>query len=272
MTLPAVAQDPIAPDALLPGAKDPTPGIFLIDKSNVIHVEPFYELRIYTANPGKLEALNARFRDHTTALFERHGMTNVGYWTPIESDNDRLIYLLRYPDRETRDASWKAFMADPDWQAAYKASTAEGKLVASVESIFLGTTDWSPELDLEAEAKLNGERLFEMRDYTTVKGKLPELHRRFQKHTIDLFEKHGIRNLPYFAQLGKTEEDPIDEDTLLYFVVHEDEASRAAGFKAFGADPEWQAARDASEANGKLLVEKGVKSTLLRATDYSPLR
>src|SRR5512140_954284 len=81
-----------------------------------------YEMRIYYAAPGKLEALNTRFRDHTCKLFEKHGMVNMGYWLPLTNTENKLVYLLAYPDREAREKSWKAFTADPDWQTAYKES------------------------------------------------------------------------------------------------------------------------------------------------------
>src|SRR5205085_7110550 len=85
-----------------------------------------YELRVYTAAKGKLDALHARFRDHTMKLFEKHGMTNVGYWVPVENPDDRLIYVLAHKDRAAADASWKAFGADPDWQKAAKESEKDG--------------------------------------------------------------------------------------------------------------------------------------------------
>src|SRR5262245_61262270 len=75
-----------------------------------------YEMRVYYAAEGKLDALNARFRDHTVKLFEKHGITNVAYLTPIENPDRKLIYFLSYPSREAREASWKAFAADPDWK------------------------------------------------------------------------------------------------------------------------------------------------------------
>ena len=74
-----------------------------------------YELRTYTAAPGKLDALLQRFRNHTVALFAKHGMTNVGYWVPAENPDRKLIYLLSYPDRTARDSSFKAFGSDPAW-------------------------------------------------------------------------------------------------------------------------------------------------------------
>src|SRR6266851_4063073 len=66
-----------------------------------------YEMRIYYAAPGKLDALNARFRNHTMKLFEKHGIQNVGYWVPIENTENKLIYVLSYPSREAREKSWK---------------------------------------------------------------------------------------------------------------------------------------------------------------------
>src|SRR5438105_14820857 len=83
---------------------------------------PVYEMRVYYAAEGKLDALHARFRDHTTKLFEKHGITNIGYWTPVENSERKLIYFLAYPSREAREKSWKAFLADPDWRKAQKDS------------------------------------------------------------------------------------------------------------------------------------------------------
>ena len=92
-----------------------------------------FEMRTYYAAPGKLDELNQRFREHTTALFAKHGMTNIGYWMPVENPDAKLVYVLAYPSREARDTSWKAFLADPGWQKAQAASEVKGKLVAKVE-------------------------------------------------------------------------------------------------------------------------------------------
>jgi hypothetical protein len=102
-----------------------------------------FEMRTYITHPGRLDALNARFRDHTNKLFVKHGMELVGYWTPQGKENT-LIYILAYPSREAREASWKAFQADPDWKAAREASEKDGKIVDKVESVFLDPTDYSP--------------------------------------------------------------------------------------------------------------------------------
>jgi hypothetical protein len=102
-----------------------------------------FEMRTYHTLPGRLDALNARFRDHTNKLFVKHGMELVGYWTP-QGKSDTLVYILAYPSREAREASWKAFQADPDWKAAREASEKDGKIVDKVESVFMDPTDYSP--------------------------------------------------------------------------------------------------------------------------------
>lgn len=104
-----------------------------------------YELRIYTANPGKMGALQARFRDHTCALFEKHGIKNVGYWmNTIGGRSDELWYMLGYEDMGQRDRAWAAFGADPDWQAARKKSEEDGPLVHHIENRILAPTNFSP--------------------------------------------------------------------------------------------------------------------------------
>jgi hypothetical protein len=108
--------------------------------------ERFFEMRIYTAAEGKLDDLHKRFRDHTNKLFQKHGMTLIGYWTPTDEpkSKDTLIYILAYPSRDARDKSWKDFASDPDWKTAREASEVNGKLVAKVESTFMKPTDYSP--------------------------------------------------------------------------------------------------------------------------------
>lgn len=104
-----------------------------------------YELRTYHAAPGKFEALQSRFRDHTIGLFARHGMTNVAYWTTVDENADgTLIYVLSYPDMQAREAAWAAFRADPEWKAAQAASEANGKLTVKQESVFMKVAPYSP--------------------------------------------------------------------------------------------------------------------------------
>ena len=107
-----------------------------------------YELRVYHAAPGKLPDLLARFRNHTMKLFERHGIHNVAYWTPVDEPqkNDTLIYILRHPSREAATANWKSFQDDPEWKSVRDKSEENGKLVEKVDSTFMALTDFSPAL------------------------------------------------------------------------------------------------------------------------------
>jgi len=104
-----------------------------------------FELRTYTALEGKLPDLLKRFRDHTTMLFERHGMKNVAYWTPTDDPqkSKTLIYILKHPSREAATANWKAFQDDPEWQQVRNKSEENGKLVEKVDSTFMTLTDFS---------------------------------------------------------------------------------------------------------------------------------
>ena len=106
-----------------------------------------FELRTYTPAPGKLDALNARFRDHTLALFKKHGMEVVGFWEPIDKEagaGQRLVYLLAHPSRAAAEANWKAFQEDPEWVKVKAESQKDGPLTTKIESVFLAGTDYSP--------------------------------------------------------------------------------------------------------------------------------
>lgn len=111
-------------------------------------VNGVYQLRVYHCYDGKLEDLLARFRNHTMAIFERHGMRNVGYWVPTDEPlkGKTLFYMLAHASREAADASWEAFRADPEWVKVQAASEANGKLVEKVDSTFMKATDFSPKV------------------------------------------------------------------------------------------------------------------------------
>ena len=104
-----------------------------------------YEYRAYEAAPGKLEALNARFRNHTLGIFERHGIKNIGYWTASVGDySDRLIYIVAFEDEGHRERAWAEFSADPEWNRVRAESEVDGALVARVFNSLLSPTDYSP--------------------------------------------------------------------------------------------------------------------------------
>jgi hypothetical protein len=233
---------------------------------------PVYELRIYTTNEGKLDALLTRFRDHTVALFEKHGIENIGYWLPIAKEDgadNTLIYLLRHKSRDAAKASWAAFGKDPDWQAARKASEENGKILAKPpESIFMTTTDYSPPV---AIGKSKEPRVFQLRIYNTPEGKLDALHARFRDHTMELFGKHGMEQIGYWVP---TDADKGAGHKLIYLLAHPSQEAGAASFAAFRADPDWIAAKAESEKNGSLTLPQpdGVKGIYMKPTDFSPLR
>jgi hypothetical protein len=103
-----------------------------------------YELRTYTVVEGRMPAMLKRFRDHTTKLFEKHGMENVGYWTPEGKDGEtKLIYIVAHKSKEAAARSWAGFRGDPDWIKVRDASEADGKIVEKVESVYLAPTDFS---------------------------------------------------------------------------------------------------------------------------------
>jgi len=105
-----------------------------------------FELRTYTAEEGKLPDLLVLFRDHVTGLFEKHGMTHVGYWVPQDSpgSGNTLIYIVSHDSREAAQASWGAFREDPEWRRVAEESQADGRIVANIESVFIEATDFSP--------------------------------------------------------------------------------------------------------------------------------
>ena len=236
---------------------------------------PVYELRIYTCNEGKLDALLARFRDHTCRLFEKYGIKNIGYWVPVDKENGSettLYYVLEHKSREAAKESFAAFGKDPEWQAARKASEEGGKILAKPpESIFMTPTDYSPAPTL---TKADPPRAFELRTYTTPEGKLDALHARFRDHTMKLFAKHGMTNFSYWTPMDK---DKGAGTKLIYILIHGSKDAGLASFKAFREDPEWIRAKAASEqANGGPLTiqpqAEGVKSIYMRATDFSPVQ
>lgn len=105
-----------------------------------------FELRTYTAPEGKLPDLNARFRNHTMRIFQKHGMTNVGYWVPQDAPakDNTLIYIISHASRDAAKKSWADFGADPEWKKVSAESQVNGRIVSNVVSVFMEATDYSP--------------------------------------------------------------------------------------------------------------------------------
>lgn len=234
-----------------------------------------FEMRVYTANPDKMEALHARFRDHTLKMFEKHGIESIGYWVPVDNKENKLYFMIAYPSREARDTMWQKFQDDPAWKKAKADSEKDGALVSKAESTFLQATDYSP---LVRASKTGGgkegkvaDRIFELRTYTATTNNLGNLNARFRDHTVKLFAKYGMTNIGYWTPMA---DQPGAQDTLIYFLAHKSQDAAKESFTAFGKDPEWTAARKASEekGGGPLTIKGGVKSIFMKPTDYSPMR
>ena len=104
-----------------------------------------YELRLYHVNEGKMDALKARFGDHTDAIFRRHNMKSIGYWSPEDAPDSQnlFIYILEHPSRQEAEKNWAAFQADPEWQKVKKESEANGPLVDHIDHYFMDPTSFS---------------------------------------------------------------------------------------------------------------------------------
>ena len=107
-----------------------------------------FELRVYHTVEGRLPALLARFRDHTVALFTKHGITSVAYWTPLDEPlkGKTLIYVLKHPSRDEAAKNWKAFQDDPEWVKVKAESEASGPIVEKIDSTYMALTDYSPKI------------------------------------------------------------------------------------------------------------------------------
>ena len=128
-----------------------------VDVHNILNKKnEVYELRIYYTHEGKFDDIISRFENHTTKLFERHGFTNVGYWTSQirekpsfadeilnNKDQGALYYIVSFPNMEERDKSWDLFINDPDWNKVYNKSIEDGPIVSRIEQVFLNPTSFS---------------------------------------------------------------------------------------------------------------------------------
>jgi hypothetical protein len=119
----------------------------LMDSRSVHAQSPrVFELRIYHTFPGRLPALQTRFREHTIAIFNKHHMTSVGYWVPQDEPqkDNTLVYIIAHESRDAAKKNWADFQADPEWQQVSKASEADGKIVEKVESTYMDAASYSP--------------------------------------------------------------------------------------------------------------------------------
>lgn len=239
-------------------------GLFLVPAKAVAEV---YELRTYTTNKGKLDNLNARFRDHTVRLFKKHGMTSVGYWVPTDESKSKntLIYVLKHESRDAAKASWQAFLGDREWKKVAKESQKDGRILAKApDSVFMNAADYSPKFSND---KKSDKAVFELRIYRTNKGKLKNLDARFRDNTIRIFNRFGLQSVAYWHPV----DEPDSKDTLIYILRHDSRDAAKTSWKSFGADAEWRKVAEESQKDGRFLRERP-ESTYMKATDYSAIR
>ena len=224
------------------------------------------ELRTYELLPGAAAAVLERFGSFTSKAFERHGMQNVGYWTPVIGEyNNRFIYMLGYRDIAHREQAWAAHTQDPERQRVMQEAQQAGPQVARVTNMFLQPTQYSP-LPADEGFPKGPTALCELRIYETLPGKAQVLHDRFANVTMKLFEKHGIANIGYWTPVvgGYS-------DQLYYMLGFESLAHREQAWGAFGQDPEWRAASRATQEQHGAVVGR-ITNVILRPTAFSPLR
>ncbi|WP_297335446.1 NIPSNAP family protein [Algoriphagus sp.] len=221
----------------------------------------YFEMRVYTAHEGKLPDLIKRFENHTTKLFERAGMENIGYFLPVDESDNTLTYILGYPDKASRDQMWESFLNDPEWKKVYEASRENGPLVKSIQETFLVL---APGLNDLPKPSASG--IFQLRTYHCFEGKIESIQTRFKDHTRALFEKQGLKNYPYFLTVEKDGNQP----KLVYLLGHENQSEFEEAFRRFVNDPEWIKVRDASEESGKI-VER-VDAKFFTALPFSKMK
>lgn len=226
---------------------------------------PVYEIRTYFPHPGCMDRLHARFRDHTIRIFRKHGIKSIGYWTPVDDPESKLVYVVEFAGMEARTKAWDAMRDDPVWSRVRAESERDGPIVRQAISVLLKPTDYSPLIRPTASRE---PRLFELRTYAAAPGKLDALHARFRDHTVRLFRKHGMQNIGYWTPV---EPDRGADNLLVYLLAHKNLEAAQQSWAAFLKDPAWIAARDASEKDGSLL-ESAPKREYLKPTPYSPTR
>ena len=120
-------------------------GLSTVGGSNAGSSHHVYELRLYHVNEGKMDALRARFRDHTDAIFKRHNMNSIGYWSPEDapSSQNLFIYILEHPSRQEGEKNWADFQADPEWKKVKTESEKNGALVEHIDHYFMDPTSYS---------------------------------------------------------------------------------------------------------------------------------
>ena len=215
-----------------------------------------YELRVYQAAPGKLNALNDRFAQHTLSFFTKYGIEMLGFWTDVIGTYPNLTYIISFESMADREAKWSAFQADPDWLKVREESERDGPLLDRVRNTFMRLTPYSPEPKIDSS-------VHELRTYEVLPGKLPALHDRFANHTTALFKKHGMGVVGYWI------DDVGTSNTLIYMLGYNSLADRERSWSTFAGDPEWHRVMAESDREHGTL-ERWAHNKVMQLIPYSP--
>ncbi|MCA9194870.1 MAG: NIPSNAP family protein [Planctomycetales bacterium] len=242
-----------------------------VSDGNQPPISKLYELRFYTCNPGKLPDLHARFRDHTMGLFEKHGMENIIYWTVqkgTEADgqdaDNMLVYIIAHKDEDARQASWQAFINDPEWKAVQTKSEENGKLLSKApRAILMHATDFSPADESSNRGSDAAARLWELRQYNDGPERVPHTTERFAFGERDLFVEAGMQTVSFW--------EADDKSAFIYLLAHKDQATAEASWqKFFGTFRPFMEKYRAAHPDLPRGRGNGSEVRFLVPTDYSP--
>jgi hypothetical protein len=121
---------------------DARPKIFKKEENKEVQ-EMLYELRVYEIVPLRMKDINDRFAKHTTRIWERIGIRQVGFWENVIGPSNILTYILAWEDLKERQEKWDAFTSDPEWLKVVEETHKNGPIVQKVTSTIMRPTSYS---------------------------------------------------------------------------------------------------------------------------------
>jgi hypothetical protein len=224
-----------------------------------------FELRTYYAAEGQLDALHARFRDHALRLFQKHGMTPIGFWSPEGNPENKLVFLLAYPNRAARDAAWKSLATDPEWVRARRTTDRSGKLVKYIEEEYLTPTDYSP---VVATGQNVEPRTFELRISTLRSTEVGKMHTLLRATGMQELQEQGLTPIGFF-----TLDAPRSSSEITFVTLLARNGEPVKTTKSVDPILLLTLGQPAMKpTTGTITATDGKKSEVLKPTDYSPLK
>jgi len=224
----------------------------------------YFELRIYDVTSNKLDAVQERFRETVEPVRRNYGITTLGYWTAQTTNGAKFVYLMAAASREELQRKEKEFTADLRFKNGFAASNQKhGK-----------TVDKSVALPLNADAaatfdfaRARSPRVFDLRIYSVLTGKLDAFRRRWAEHAVPIYARHGLQSVGWWVAAKK---DSVGNEQFVCLLAGDSADAIQKSVAAFHKDAEWQGVEKETERDGKLRA--GVEALKLTPTDFSPLR